>query len=160
MQVINDVVRMHFEVSQFLANYAADIESHNYGSWVNSFIQDGTYSMTTFENDRKTGLLLIHDQGHEAFKERAAYLDGYWHMSRRKISLHVSNTRLQVDANGEITALSKFFALRADRSGQMQLHASGSYRDRLRDTDDGLLFVEHRVVLNDETLPSDLTDVF
>jgi len=152
VDVVNDV-------TQFLYGYARTVDQQRLTDWVDLFVDGGSYSATTWENARGSGLLLYVDRGREALKERAAYLSGYWRMRRRKTLHTIANVSVQFQEAGALAVSSYFVLYRTDHEGESKLHACGQYDDRVVRTPDGLRFVSHHVILDAETLPADLTDL-
>lgn len=147
------------EATQHLYRYARVVDRRDYSAWRDLFLPDGEYSATTYENERDSGLLMYIDRGHQALKERTAYLLGFWTRTHYKTLHTITNVMVDSDDGATLEVNSYFTMFRTDLDGQSHLHVCGEYQDTLRRTDDGLRFARHHVVLDAETLPSDMTDV-
>ncbi len=152
-------VDLRGEVTQFLYGYAHIVDQQRLTDWVDLFVDSGSYSATTWENARGSGLLLYMDRGREALKERAAYLSGYWRMRRRKTLHTIANVCVEPGHAGVLEVSSYFVLYRTDLEGESRLHACGQYDDRIVRSAGERRFVSHHVVLDAETLPADLTDL-
>lgn len=147
------------QVTQFLYRYARVIDSGDGLGWVDMFTPDAEYSVTTYEQAKGDGLFLFVDRGIEALKERVAYVEGMWWATRRK-NLHlINNVIIDGDDGLDLTVSSYFVLARASWDGRSNLHACGEYHDVIRRVDGGMKLHRHRVVIDAETLPSDLTDL-
>ncbi len=68
---------MRAQIEQLLFRCAKLLDERRFPEWVELFTSDGSYSAITSENLHAQGLLLFKDDGHEALKERAAFVMGY-----------------------------------------------------------------------------------
>src|SRR5262249_33596300 len=139
------------EITSFLYDFAEVMDGLRYLDWVNSFMQDGVYSVTTHSN-AESGLMLYIDRGVEALRERAAYLGGYYRMEPTKTLHMISNVRVK-EWNAERAVVRSYFALyKTSKDGLSRFHVSGEYDDTLRQVDGGWRFERHHVVLDGDTL--------
>lgn len=147
------------QAAQLVHRYARAVDRRDSIGWIESFTVDGEYSATTFEQSQSSGLLLFVDRGIEALKERAAYLTGMWTTTKYKTLHTVTNVIVDGDDGRDVSVTSYFVLLRTGPDGRSNLHACGEYRDVYRRVDSELKLLKHHVVLDAETLPSDMTDL-
>jgi 3-phenylpropionate/cinnamic acid dioxygenase small subunit len=147
------------EIEQALYAYAATIDHQDFSGWVDWFTDDGSYTMTTYENDRGKGLLLACDRGTAALKERAAFVAGYFNFRRKKTMHVVNNVRIVGGDDHEVDVVSYLTLYKTAKQGDVRLQATGECRDRLVRTPAGWRFRNRQVVLDAELFPSDLTDL-
>lgn len=146
-------------VEDFYYRYASACDRTDFDAILDCFTEQGEYLLTTFENARGQGLLLVADRSHAALRERLAYLGGYWNLHRSKTSHLISNVRV-VGRQGEALAVQAVMWLsKLDQDGASRFHVSAEYDDLLVPDGDSWAFARHSVVLDGETLPSDLTDL-
>lgn len=144
------------ELEDFYARYAEIVDEKQPHAWIDAFVADGVYAVGTHNNVSTAGSWWYTDRGLVSLKERAAFCCGYfWHTPTRTL-LTVTNIRGQEGADGSIVAQAAFVLFAADLAESSQLHVVGRYRDRLVRGDGGLRFVEHRVVIEGETVPGNM----
>jgi anthranilate 1,2-dioxygenase small subunit len=147
------------EIEQALYAYAATLDHQDFSGWADWFTEDGSYTMTTFENDRGKGLLLVCDRGTAALKERSAYVAGYFNVRRGKTMHVINNVRIVGGDDQETDVVSYLTLYKTGKQGDVRLQATGECRDRLVRTPAGWRFRNRQVVLDAELFPSDLTDL-
>jgi 3-phenylpropionate/cinnamic acid dioxygenase small subunit len=152
-------VVLRAEIEQALYAYAAAIDHQDFSGWADWFTDDGSYTMTTFENDRGKGLLLNCDRGKPALKERSAYVAGYFNFRRNKTMHVINNVRIVGGDDQEADVVSYLTLYKTGKQGDVRLQATGECRDRLVRTPQGWRFRNRQVVLDAELFPSDLTDL-
>lgn len=146
------------EIAQLLYRSAELVDRRDYHGWYKLFTEDGVYGAYTFENLRSDGVALFVDRGLEQLKERAAFWLGMWQVGRSKTTHLVSNILFDSLNDKEASVRSRFLISRTGYDGQVTLHATGEYQDELVKTPDGWRFRQRRVVVDNETLPSNFTD--
>lgn len=144
------------EVAAFYADYAVTIDHKLPNDWVDTFIETGTYAVTTHNNASGKGMWWYTDRGLLALKERAAYTNGYfWHNPTKTLHM-ISNIRARGQENGSLKTQAYFAMYAADRGGPSRLHVCGEYDDLLVRSGGVLRFAEHRVIIDAETVPANM----
>lgn len=152
-----DTDRLQLQVQRFYADYAAIIDRKQGGQWVDQFTLNGLYGVTSHNNYDGAGMWWYVDRGRAKLFERTAYNHGYfWHQPDKMLH-QITNIRV-IDATEQQIRTEAYLALFvADRSGPSELHVCGEYRDILALSADGsLLFAEHRVIIDAETIPQNM----
>ena len=147
-------------LSAFYNEYALVLDRRENAKWIEYFTGDGVYSITTFENANSGGLYLICDRGGAAIRRRAAVAAGYLQAQRNKTLHMISNIRVGEVSGSSISATAYFAMFRTARDKTSQFHACGTFHDKLIRTGDQLQFAEHNIVLDAETLPANIADLF
>lgn len=144
------------QVAAFYADYAVTMDRKRPNDWVGRFTPTGIYAVTTFNNASGKGMWWYTDRGVTALKERAAYTNGYfWHSPEKTLHM-ISNIRVARRDDDTVKTEAYFAMFAADRGGPSQLHVCGEYDDVLVGSEDGLLFAEHRVIIDGETVPPNM----
>lgn len=149
-------LQLRSELEDWYANYAATVDAKDPNGWVDHFDAEGIYAVGTHNNVSTTGGWWYTDRGVVALKERAAFNCGYfWHVPKRTL-LTVTNLRAQPQEDGRIAAQAAFQMHAADRTDAAQLHVVGRYQDVFVRRDGQLRLLEHRVVIEGETVPQNM----
>jgi 3-phenylpropionate/cinnamic acid dioxygenase small subunit len=144
------------EVEELYAYYAAVIDEKRPNDWVDLFTAEGLYAVGTHNNVSTTRMWWYTDRGPIALRERAAYTNGYfWHNPTKTLHM-ISNIRAQELEDGSIAAQAYFAMYVADRTDPSELHVVGRYDDLLTREEGQLRFVEHRAVIDGETVPANM----
>ncbi|WP_405913310.1 nuclear transport factor 2 family protein [Streptomyces sp. NBC_00963] len=144
------------EVEDHYVSYALTMDDKRPNDWVGLFLGTGLYAVGTHNNVSTTGMWWYTDRGLGALKERAAYMNGYLRHNPTRTLHTVTNVRARETEDGRIKAEAYVVLYVTDRIEMSRFHVCGRYDDLLTRTDDGLRFVEHRVVLDAETLPGNM----
>lgn len=144
------------EVEDHYFAYALTMDDKRPNDWVDLFLDTGLYAVGTHNNVSTTGMWWYTDRGLGALKERAAYTNGYLRHNPTRTLHTVTNVRARETGEGRIKAEAYVVLYVADRTDMSRFHVCGRYDDILARTDDGLRFVEHRVVIDAETLPANM----
>jgi len=147
-------------LTQFYFDYAEVLDRRRTADWIECFADDGVYSLTTFGNANGKGMYLIYEKGRAAVTRRAAVASGYLRAQRTKTLHMISNVRLAEVEGSRVAAKAYFAMFRTARDKTSQLQACGEYHDRLEYADGRIRLVEHNVILDAETLPSNMGDLF
>lgn len=147
-------------LTQFYFDYAEVIDQRRTADWVGLFADDCVYSLTTYRNANGKGMYLIFEKGRAAVTRRAALASGYLRAQRNKTLHMISNVRLAEVGGAQLAAKAYFAMFRTARDKTSQLQACGEYHDRLEYADGRLRLIEHNVILDAETLPSNMGDLF
>jgi 3-phenylpropionate/cinnamic acid dioxygenase small subunit len=144
------------ELEDFYAYYLQAIDQKRPNDWVDMFVEEGLYAVSTHNNTSTTGLWWYTDRGRLALKERAAYTNGYfWHSPTK--TLHTfTNLRAQERDDGMISAHAYFVMYTADRGELSELYVCGEYDDLFTRVEGELRFAEHRVIIDSETVPPNM----
>lgn len=154
---LNEIRR---DVEQFYFDYAANLDRRETRRWIEFFTEDGIYGLTTYGNATGQGMYLIYEQGRDAITRRAAVVSGYLTAQRNKTLHTISNVRI-VEVDGASLRTHAYFTMfRTGRDKTSQLHACGEFHDSIEIADGKMRFSTHRVVLDAETLPSNMADLF
>jgi 3-phenylpropionate/cinnamic acid dioxygenase small subunit len=154
---LHAVDRVQLQVLRFYADYAAVMDRKQGAQWVDMFIEDGVYGVTSHNNAEGAGMWWYVDRGRIKLFERAAYNHGYfWHQPDKMLH-QITNVRV-VEVTDELVRTEAYFSLFvADRSGPSELHVCGEFRDvMVPSPDGGLVFAEHRVIVDGETVPQNM----
>jgi 3-phenylpropionate/cinnamic acid dioxygenase small subunit len=147
-------------VEEFYFAYAGVLDQRDCREWPALFTEDAIYTLTTYRNATGKGLYLAYDQGRAALTRRAAVAAGYLQAQRNKTLHMISNVRM-VKSEGERLWTTAYFAMfRTARDRTSQVHACGTFRDVLVSVDGAIRFAEHNVIVDAETLPSNMADLF
>lgn len=147
------------EIEKLFRTYCRLLDQGRFAEWVDLFTADGVYLVITHENLQDQGMLLLKDDGRDALKERAAFLMGYYQSERCKTLHTCCNVELGAISGNEATCNSYFVVYRTASDGFPQLHSCGEYRDRLFRENGRWVFRERLVVIDNETLPENFTDL-
>lgn len=148
--------RLRAQIEEWYADYAEIIDEKMANDWVSSFVDNGIYAVGTHNNVSTTGAWWYTDRGLVFLKERAAYNGGYfWHAPTRTL-LSINNIRVRELADGQIAVKAAFVMHASDHQQNARVHVVGRYTDILTRTADGFRFVEHRVVIEGETVPANM----
>jgi 3-phenylpropionate/cinnamic acid dioxygenase small subunit len=144
------------ELEDFYADYILTIDEKRPNDWIAMFADAGLYAVTTHNNHSTTGMWWHTDRGLNALKERAAFTNGYfWHNPTK--TLHtVSNLRATELDDGKIKSQAYFVMYCSDRGDLSQVYVCGVYDDVVVRADGGMLFEEHRVIIDSETVPANM----
>lgn len=144
------------ELEDFYAYYTLAVDEKRPNDWVDMFIEEGLYAVSTHNNTSTTGMWWYTDRGQVALKERAAYTNGYFWHSPTKMLHTVTNIRAQERDDGRIAAQAYFVMYAADRGEPSQLYVCGQYDDVFVRVDGQLQFAEHRVIIDAEAVPANM----
>jgi 3-phenylpropionate/cinnamic acid dioxygenase small subunit len=147
-------------VTEFYFDYADVLDRRQTAAWIEFFGDEAIYSLTTYRNATTKGMYLIFEKGRAAVTRRAALASGYLRAQRNKTLHMISNIRVIEVDDSRLGARAYFAMFRTARDKTSQLHACGEYHDRLEYVDGRLRLVEHNVILDAETLPSNMADLF
>lgn len=148
------------EVEDFYFSLALAMDEKRPNDWVDLFLDTGLYAVGTHNNVSTTGMWWYTDRGLGGLKERAAYMNGYLRHNPSRTLHTVTNVRAR-EIDGDQVASQAYFVLYVtDRTDPSQFHVCGRYEDVLTRTPGGLRFVEHRVVIDAETVPANMGVLF
>jgi 3-phenylpropionate/cinnamic acid dioxygenase small subunit len=146
-------------VADFYFNYASTLDGRDTHRWVEQFTEEGLYTLTTYANHHGKGLYLVYESGRAAITRRAAAASGYLQAQRNKTQHIITNIQITEAKDSQFSVVAYFTMFRTARDKTTQLHACGTFRDRLVRVDGKFLLVEHNVVVDAETLPSNMVDL-
>ena len=147
-------------LKQFYCDYAEVLDQRRTAEWVELFVDDCVYSLTTYRNATTKGMYLIFEKGRAAVTRRAAVASGYLRAQRSKTLHMISNVRLAELGGSQLTAKAYFVMFRTARDRTSQLQACGEFHDRLEYAGGRLRLIEHNVIFDAETLPANMGDLF
>jgi 3-phenylpropionate/cinnamic acid dioxygenase small subunit len=153
-------LELRLQVQDFYVAYASLLDERAATEWPGLYTEDAVYTLTTHANANNKGLYLVYEKGRAALTRRAAVVStGYLKAQRNKTLHMISNVRV-LEAEGALIRTSAYFAMfRTARDRTSQLQACGSFRDVL-DSSSALRFAEHNVIVDAETLPANMVDLF
>ncbi len=135
-------------IEDFLLDYALAIDEDRLESWPDFFTPEGRYRITTRDNEARglpVGIMLCEGQGMMRDRVLALRTANIYEPHRYR---HLPGApRLSASGEGLVEAESSFIVMRTMQDGRMDLFAAGSYRDRIRLTENGPLFEERAAVL-------------
>jgi 3-phenylpropionate/cinnamic acid dioxygenase small subunit len=160
--MLTDVARDDLQraVGDLYSDYATALDRRRMSDWIDFFAEDGLYSLTTNANAAGKGLYLIYEKGRDAITRRAAVSSGYLQVQRNKTLHIISNVRV-TSVDGSRLSVNAYFAMfRTARDKTSQLHACGEFHDLVINVGDRLRLLEHNVVVDAETLPANMVELF
>jgi len=136
------------KLEDFLAQYAYELDDANVESWVDFFAPTGVYELTTAYNvSCNLPLGVMYCKGHGMMVDRIRAL-----LTANIFELHKYThifTNPIAEMRGEvIVSRSNFIVYRTMESGLSQVFATGKYLDQIIETDEGLKFLERKVVID------------
>jgi 3-phenylpropionate/cinnamic acid dioxygenase small subunit len=147
------------EIEDLLYKYARLVDEQRYHDWIDLFTEDGSYSAITVENLNQQGLFLFKDDGKEALKERVAYLMGYWQVPRSQTLHLVSNLEVNHLEENEVECRSCYHIYRIGEDGVPQFYSCGVYEDLLVKLNGSWRFRRRKVIVYNNTLPPNFTEL-
>jgi anthranilate 1,2-dioxygenase small subunit len=150
---------LHHEIEQFNARYAAALDEQRLQDWVEFFVDDAFYLVTSRENaDQQYPVGLIYCEGKAMIRDRVFALEKTAMFAPRYLRHVIGNLLvLSEEASGDIHAQANYVVLQVlfDRP-DATLHQVGSYRDVFCRTADGLRLRERRCVYDNLLVPNAL----
>ncbi len=150
---------LHHEIEQFNARYAAALDEQRLQDWVELFVDDAFYLVTSRENaDQGLPVGLIYCEGKAMIRDRAFALEKTAMFAPRYLRHVIGNLLVQGEAdNGDIHAQANYVVLEVlfDRP-DATLHQVGRYHDVFSRTVDGLKLKERRCVYDNLLVPNAL----
>jgi len=153
--------RSYHDLLDLYASYAATVDSADWESWPDFFVDDGVYRLQPRENfDRGLPLCLLALESRAMIRDRVygvketMYHDPYYQR-------HVIGTPrvLSVRSEGRkeiFEAEANYLVLRTKRDGVSEVFNTGWYRDVIVRTPDGLKFKSRLCVYDTEMIPNSL----
>ncbi|CAN5783525.1 aromatic-ring-hydroxylating dioxygenase subunit beta [soil metagenome] len=138
-------------------DYAALLDDGEYEAWLDLFVADATYSVTSRENvERDLPLATIRCDSRAMLADRIEALTSTQFYARRIARHMISAIRpVAVDAQSvEVTANFVVFETLVDEA--TQVHSAGTYADRVIVTDDGPRFAVKVAVYDAPLVPTSL----
>jgi 3-phenylpropionate/cinnamic acid dioxygenase small subunit len=139
-----------FEISALNAACAAVIDSGRLEEWPGFFHETCLYKVTTADNVAKgyeAGI--IYADSRAMLTDRIAALREANIYERQTYRHILGMPLLSPDAPGIVAAETSFLVVRTMREGQMDIFATGVFRDRLRRDADGAWRLQERLVICD-----------
>jgi salicylate 5-hydroxylase small subunit len=153
--------RSYHDLVDLYASYAAAVDSADWETWPEFFVDDGTYRLQPRENfDRGLPLCLLALESKAMIRDRVygvketMYHDPYYQR-------HVVGTPrvLSVRQEGGLEifeAEANYLVVRTKRDGVSELFNAGRYRDVIVRTPEGLKFRSRLCVYDTEMIPNSL----
>ncbi|OZI60585.1 aromatic-ring-hydroxylating dioxygenase subunit beta [Bordetella genomosp. 11] len=139
----------HADVAALLTRYADALDDGRVDDWVDFFVDDGIYQVTTRENEANNYPVgIVYCEGRGMLLDRVKALK-IANIFESHVYCHVNGqpTILQED-DGLLTVRSNFVVYRTMYDGRAELFATGKYLDVIRRDDAGLRFQERRAVVD------------
>jgi anthranilate 1,2-dioxygenase small subunit len=150
---------LHHEIERFNARYAAALDEQRLQDWVEMFVDDSFYTVTSRENaDQGLPVGLIYCEGKGMIRDRAFALEQTAMFAPRYLRHIIGNLVVtDEDANGDIRAQANYVVLQVllDRP-EATLHQVGQYRDVFCRTDAGPKLRERRCIYDNLLVPNAL----
>ena len=146
---MNDKLIARLTVEAFLGEYMLAIDSDRLEEWHDFFTQDGTYRVTTRENE-ELGLPLniMSCRGHGMFKDRITALRTA-NIFEPHVYCHIPGALRITGMKGDvIESESTFTIIRTTNHGDMVVFVCGRTRDRVRVSEAGPKFIDRTVILD------------
>ena len=146
---MNDKLIARLTVEAFLADYMLAIDSDRLEEWCDFFTPDGTYRVTTREND-ELGLPLniMSCRGHGMFKDRITALRTA-NIFEPHVYCHIPGALRITGLKGDvIESESTFTIIRTTNHGDMRVFVCGRTRDRVLLSEAGPKLIDRTVILD------------
>jgi anthranilate 1,2-dioxygenase small subunit len=145
---VNDSI----ELEDFLVSYAYELDDTNIEAWVDFFDSNGTYQLTTLQNESSNlPLGIIYCKGHGMMIDRVSALLTANIFEKHKYT-HIV-TKPKTKKLGEtIYCRSNFVIYRTMESGKSEVFATGKYSDQIIKGNKGLKFLERRVIIDSKRI--------
>ena len=146
---MNDKLIARLTVEAFLGEYMLAIDSDRLEEWHDFFTQDGTYRVTTRENE-ELGLPLniMSCRGHGMFKDRITALRTA-NIFEPHVYCHIPGALRITGMKGDvIESESTFTIIRTTNHGDMVVFVCGRTRDRVLVSEAGPKFIDRTVILD------------
>ncbi|MFJ3496937.1 aromatic-ring-hydroxylating dioxygenase subunit beta [Streptomyces sp. NPDC086091] len=155
-----DLRAVRVEVQEFYHRYQQVLDDQLFHDWTELFTQDGEYAVITAENEAGEGLYLLYDEGLDALRERIAFVLGYWQAPRARTLRLLTNLVVEEAGAATVRCTGKFVVFRTDDNGVTSVHTCGRFTDDLVRAESGALRLRrHHVVVQNDVLPGDFTDL-
>ena len=151
----------YHDLVDLYASYAAAVDSADWETWPEFFVDDGTYRLQPRENfDRGLPLCLLALESKAMIRDRVygvketMYHDPYYQRhvvgTPRVLSVRIEGRReiFETEAN--------YLVVRTKRDGVSEVFNTGRYRDVIVRTPDGLKFKSRLCVYDSEMIPNSL----
>ena len=146
---MNDKLIARLTVEAFLGEYMLAIDSDRLEEWHDFFTQDGTYRVTTRENE-ELGLPLniMSCRGHGMFKDRITALRTA-NIFEPHVYCHIPGALRITGMKGDvIESESTFTIIRTTNHGDMRVFVCGRTRDRVLLSEAGPKLIDRTVILD------------
>ncbi len=141
-----------FRLAALNAEYANCIDADRLEAWPALFHERCLYKVTTADNHRRGYAAgLIYADSRAMLADRIASLREANIYERQSYRHILSMPVLGAVDEGEIAAETSFLVVRTMRDGRMDLFATGSYHDRVREDTEGRLRYVQRLVVCDSS---------
>jgi len=138
---------LQLAVERLHARYAHALDSDALEAWPDFFTADGTYRITTAENEaRGLPLPVVYAEGRAMLNDRIASLRHANIYEPQRYRHIVSSVLVERDSESTVKSIANFLVVRIMENGEATLFASGRYVDRITFPD--LKYAE-RVVICD-----------
>ncbi len=146
---MNDKLMARLTVEAFLADYMLAIDGDRLEEWSDFFTPDGTYRVTTRENEELgLPLNLMSCRGHGMFKDRITALRTA-NIFEPHVYCHIPGALRITGMNGDvIESESTFTIIRTTNHGDMCVFVCGRTRDRIVLSEAGPKFIDRTVILD------------
>lgn len=121
---------LQLEVERLHARYVHALDADRLEEWPNFFAENGTYRITTAENDeRGLPLPVVYCEGRAMLRDRVASLRHANIYEPQRYRHVVSAVITQELSGGRATSIANFMVVRTMHNGETLLFATGTYRD-------------------------------
>ena len=125
-------MEIQLAVEKLHARYAHALDAGRLEDWPNFFTEDGTYRITTAENEaRGLPLGVVYAQGRPMLRDRVASLRHANIYEPQRYRHMVSATLVEPLGAGKAQSVANFMVIRILQDGDTLLFASGRYVDRI-----------------------------
>jgi anthranilate 1,2-dioxygenase small subunit len=140
------------QLDAFLAQYAYELDDGNVESWLHFFAPTGVYELTTAYNvSCNLPLGIMHCKGHGMMVDRVRALLTANIFELHKYT-HIVTNPIAEKRGDVIISRSNFIVYRTMESGLSHVFATGKYMDQIIETDDGMKFLERKVVIDSKRI--------
>jgi salicylate 5-hydroxylase small subunit len=151
----------YHDLLDLYTSYAATVDSADWETWPDFFVEDGTYRLQPRENfDRGLPLCLLALESKAMIRDRVygvketMYHDPYYQRhivgTPRVLSVRLEGRREIFEAEAN------YLVVRTKRDGVSEVFNAGRYRDVIVRTTDGLKFKSRLCVYDTEMIPNSL----
>lgn len=141
-----------FRLAALNAEYANTIDADRLEEWPGFFLETCLYKITTAENEKRGYAAgVVYADSRAMLADRISALRQANIYERHSYRHIVGMPSIRPAEAGVIAAEAPFLIVRTMRDGRMDLFAAGLYRDRVQESEDGILRFAKRIVVCDSS---------
>lgn len=145
-------IQLMLRLEIFLAQYAYELDDRNVEYWVDFFLPDGIYQLTTSHNESNDYPLgIIFCKGHGMMIDRIQALQTANIFEVHKYT-HILTKPVAKLRNNILHCRSNFVVYRTMDSKTSEIFVTGKYLDQIHLTDDGMKFIQRKAVVDSKII--------